>query len=100
MNNCVHVIFAWLLTDKTSSAPRADDNSISNVRIKVEPRRLYPAFHFSFNKMTENNAGDPVRTLGYKLIYTAGFREVDTQGQKYIVSRIPFGILKIDTIQP
>jgi len=47
----------------------------------------------------EHNAGEPVRNLGYSLIYTAGFREVELQGQKYVVSRIPFSVLRIDPAQ-
>jgi hypothetical protein len=72
------------------------ENPVSNVLIKVEPGRLYPAFHFSFNKMTENNPGDPVRNLGYSLVYTASFREVESEEQKYVVARIPFSILRTE----
>ena len=77
----------------------SDNNQISNITVKVEPRRLHPAYHFSFSEITELNRGDPIRNLGYSLVYTAGFREVELEGQKYIVSRIPFSILRIDQTQ-
>ncbi|RIH66964.1 hypothetical protein D1164_00595 [Mariniphaga sediminis] len=88
-------LYVWV-TDKTPSNQASLENPVSNVRIKVEPGRLYPAFHFSFHKMTEENAGDPVRNLGYSLVYTAGFREVEAEGQKYVVARIPFRILRTE----
>jgi len=91
-------IYIWA-TEKSSTGQSLENNQISNVRVKVEPGRLYPAFHFSFSKLTEHHAGEPVRNLGYSLIYTAGFREVQAQGQKYVVSRIPFSVLRIDPAQ-
>ncbi len=36
-----------------------------------------------------------MRTLGYSLVYTAGFKEVETKGNQYAVARIPFSILRI-----
>lgn len=91
-------LYIWV-AEKSLTGQSLEDNQISRVSVKVEPKRLYPAFHFSFSKLTEHNAGDPVRDLGYSLIYTAGFREVEAQGQKYVVSRIPLSILRIDPVQ-
>ena len=88
-----NALYIWV-TEKSSTGQRLEDDQIFGVQVKVEPKRLYPAFHFSFSKMNEHNAGAPIRNLGYSLIYTAGFREVEAQGQKYIVSRIPFNILR------
>ncbi len=85
-------LYFWV-TDKIEA------DKISGIRMKVEPERLYPAAHFSFGRLNKSNAGDPVRTLGYSLIYTAGFREVEVDGQKYFVSRIPLSTLKIDPAQ-
>lgn len=91
-------LYIWV-KEKTPNRKISDDNQISNVRVKVETKRLHPAYHFSFSEMTEQNAGDPIRNLGYSLVYTAGFREVEFQRQKYVVSRIPFSILRIDPAQ-
>jgi hypothetical protein len=85
-------LYIWV-TDKTEA------DKISDVRVKVEPKRLYPAAHFAFSKLNQSNAGDPVRNLGYSLVYTAGYREVEAEGQKYYVSRIPFSTLKLDPAQ-
>ncbi len=85
-------LYIWV-TDKTST------DKISDIRVKAEPKRLYPAPHFAFSKLNESNAGDPVRTLGYSLVYTAGFRETEADGQKYLVSRIPFSTMKLDPEQ-
>lgn len=91
-------LYIWV-TEKMSIDQRSGDNQISSVKVSVEPRRLFPAFHFTFSKLTENNAGEPIRALGYQLFYSAGFREVEVQGQKYVVSRIPFSILGTDPLQ-
>ncbi len=91
-------IYIWI-TEKLPTSQESGDNQIANVEVKVEPMRLYPAFHFSFTKLTEQNAVEPIRNLGYSLVYTAGFREVEAQGQKYVVSRIPFSILRTDMEQ-
>ncbi|HZH72275.1 MAG TPA: hypothetical protein VFD91_07270 [Mariniphaga sp.] len=88
-----NALYVWV-SDVTSKGKK-QVATISNLRIKIEPQRLYPAYHFSFNKRPEDNGDDPVRTLGYSLVYTAGFKEVETKGNQYAVARIPFSILRI-----
>lgn len=88
-------MFFWIT--ENSSARETMDPQISNVRVIIEPRRLYPAAHFTFSKTEKENLEDPLRNLNtYSLIYSGGFREIDAGGQKYVVLRIPFSILKLD----
>ena len=91
-------LYVWV-TKKVSGIPTSQPNEITNVRVKIEPKRLYPSAHFSFGKLNDANTGDPIRNLGYALTYSAGFREVEEQGQQYLVSRIPLSIINVEPAQ-
>jgi hypothetical protein len=64
-----------------------DTAGISNIEIKLEPARLYPAAHYIFSDDRTNT--DPVHITGYPLIYRAAYRIIDKNGAPYLVCGIP-----------
>ena len=60
---------------------------ISNIEVKFEPMRLYPAAHFIFTNDQTNI--DPVHIIGYPLIYRACYRAKEEDGTWYLFSKIP-----------
>jgi hypothetical protein len=92
----LEALYFWL-KDQSSSGKNDDSLSeITSVQLKIEPRRLFPAMHFYFSRENINIDGDPVRNLGYSLMYTAGLKEFNIQGKSYLVVRIPLRIIELD----
>jgi len=60
---------------------------ISNIEVKIEPMRLYPAAHFIFTNDRTNI--DPAHIIGYPLIYRACYRVKEADGTWYLLSKIP-----------
>ena len=73
---------------------QANDSSgispIIRIEVKIEPQRLFPAIHFVFDSVNEDNDSDPVHLPGYALIYKAGISEFNAGGVWNIAVRIPF----------
>lgn len=75
----------YFIVSERESSP--DTPPISNVEIKIEPERLYPAAHYIFSSDRENL--EPVHITGYPLIYRAAYKSLNKNGTSYLITRIP-----------
>ncbi len=94
-NKDSEAIYIWI-RDNSAVDQNPSSKEISGLRVKIEAQRLYPAKHFSFIKGFANITDDPVRDLGYALLYRAGLTEIHKDGKNYIVGRIPFRIIGVN----
>jgi len=71
---------------------------LSSIQVKVEPRRLWPSFHFEYNPGILPRAGLPDRVMTE---YVDG-RIIDRDESSVIVVRIPFERigLKLENLHP
>jgi len=68
-------------------APPSERSSISNVLVKVEPRRLWPSYHFNFNPTSEKWIK---RNQDFVASESVKGRIINKSDRCYAILRIPF----------
>ena len=91
-----------VVAEKEAAVHASGISPVTNIEVKIEPLRLYPASHFIFDSVSVNNDSDPIHIIGYPLIYKAGFSENNEKGIWYTAIRIPFQNigLKAESLHP
>jgi hypothetical protein len=77
----------YIIVSGKNENPESVNLPVSDIEIKIEPMRLYPAAHYIFSSDRTNI--DPVHIIGYPLIYRACFRTKEENGRWYLTSKIP-----------
>jgi hypothetical protein len=89
-----------VLSEKKSSDHPSGISPFAGIDIKIEPQRLYPAYHFLYDSGNTDNDSDPERILGYPLVYKTGLRQINEKGTWFATIRIPFKTIGLNTALP
>jgi hypothetical protein len=77
----------YIVVSGQKDSSGSETSPISNIEVKIEPKRLYPAAHYIFTEDRTNT--DPVHITGYPLIYRARYIVKEENGTWYLTSKIP-----------